>query len=149
MSHEAQGNQGKCHVTVVPFLLLFVTPSGTCTKHMGPVATIGGTVSAAACTTAAPAGPATPAEVFPVHIVQPSVATAAGPAVPLHILHTVARQGKTWQVPHKCLARWLHRLGWRYHVDTCTWEVSRASVHHYSLAGLHSATDTAMTATAG
>ena len=108
---------------------------------MGPVATTGRTVAAAACTTAAPAGPATPPEVFPVHTVQPSVDTATGPAVPLHVLHTVARQGETWQVPHKCLASWLHRLGCR--------EVSRASVHHYSLAGLHSATDTAMTATAG
>ena len=141
MSHEAQGNQGKCHITVVPFLLCFVTPSGTGTKNMGPVATTGCTVAAAAGTTAAPAGPATPAEVLPVPTVQPSVATAAGPAIPLHVLHTVVRQGKTWQVFHKCLASWLHRLGCR--------EVSCASVHHYSLAGLHSATDAAMTATAG
>ena len=66
--------------------------------------------------------------------------SASGPAIPLHILHTVACQGKARQVPHKYLASWLHRLGCR--------EVSRASVHHYSLAGLHSATDAAMTATA-
>ena len=69
--------------------------------------------------------------------------SASMSAISLHVLCNVARQWKAWQIPHKCLASWLHWLNF--------WEVSHASAHHFSLllAGLHSTTDTAMTAATG